>query len=152
MMRPLYSSGHGRSSGLALVLAFVVAGCAISTEQDLGSRAGMECVDDSPLCISQRQGALRQLMADKNRSWVRQPPSTGAYASGVRLFALKSKKKELSCDELSHGRREADAAPNVLRGPSGKHLTPAQISRGVMLAHEVSRELGNEFKRRCKNA
>lgn len=143
-------SRHGHPPVLALLLALAIAGCAISTDQDLGSNAGMECVDDSAHCISQRQGALRQLMADKNRTWVRQPPSTSAYASGVRLFALKSKKRELSCDELRHGRREADNAPATLRGPSGKHLTPAQVSRGVMLAHEVSRELAKEFSRRCK--
>lgn len=150
-MRPHFHPARGRSPAFVLLLTFVIAGCAISAEQDLG-KSGMSCVDDSPGCIDQRKSALRQLMADKNRTWVRQPPTPEAYASGVRLFALKSKKKELSCDELSHGRREADNAPQVLRGPSGKNLTPAQVSRGVMLAHEVSRELGKEIKRRCKNA
>jgi hypothetical protein len=29
-------------------------------------------------------------------------------------------------------------------------LTPAQISRGIILAQDVSKELGNEFGRRCR--
>jgi len=70
----------------------------------------------------------------------------------VRLFALKNKKKDLTCDELARGRDEADRAPGVLRGPEGTNLTPAQKSRGIMLASEVSRELGAEIKRRCKKA
>ena len=69
----------------------------------------------------------------------------------MRLFALKSKKKELTCDELAHGRNEADRAPGVLRGARG-NLTPAQVSRGIMLASEVSRELAAEMKRRCRKA
>jgi hypothetical protein len=89
-------------------------------------------------------------MLDKGRAWVRQPAPPAAYASGVRLFAYKQRKRELSCDELAHGRKEADAGPGVLRGPEGRALTPAQVARGVMLAQEVSRELANETKRRCR--
>jgi hypothetical protein len=37
-----------------------------------------------------------------------------------------------------------------LRGPGGAGLTPAQISRGVILASEVARELAKEIKRRCQ--
>ena len=114
------------------------------------SQKGMACVDDSPGCISERKEALGQIMGDKQRQWVRQPASAEAYASGVRLFAYKQKKRELSCEELASGRREADAGPATLRGPQGKGLTPAQISRGVMLSGEVARELEVEMKRRCK--
>jgi hypothetical protein len=67
----------------------------------------------------------------------------------VRLFALKTKKKELSCDELAHGKREADAARASLAN-AGSKLTHAQVTRGNMLATEVSRELGREMKARCK--
>ncbi|HQD85043.1 MAG TPA: hypothetical protein PK929_18535 [Quisquiliibacterium sp.] len=41
-------------------------------------------------------------------------------------------------------------APAVLRGSGGKGLTPAQVARGVMLAGDVSRELGREINKRCK--
>ena len=90
------------------------------------------------------------MVADKNRRWVKEPATAGSYASGVRLFAYKSRKRDLTCEELAHGRREADAAPLALRGPSAAGLSPAQISRGSMLAAEVSKELAVEMKRRCK--
>ncbi len=110
---------------------------------------GLRCVDDSAHCISQREKVFDSYMADKSRGWVKQPAAPEAYASGVRLFALSKRRKELSCDELTHGKREADAAPTALRGPGGKGLTPAQISRGVMLAGDVGRELAKEISRRC---
>lgn len=134
----------------ATVAALLLAACAGSDGPDIAATAGLGCVDDSIECISKRQAALRQLVGDKERRWVKEPPSAAAYASGVRLFAFKTKKRELSCDELAVGRREADGAPGVLRGPSAAKLTPAQASRGLILAGEVSRELGNEFSRRCK--
>ena len=90
------------------------------------------------------------MMSDRERRWVREPANPQAYASGVRLFAFKSRKKDLNCDELSAGKREAEAGPGVLRGAGGSGLSPAQISRGVMLANEVSKELSNEMRRRCK--
>jgi hypothetical protein len=131
--------------------ALAASGCATSELAKPPPAAGMQCVDDSAHCIGQRQSALRAMMDDKSRSWVRQPPDARAYASGVRLFALRGKRKELTCDELGLGKREADGAPAVLRGP-GTGLTPAQISRGAMLAAEVSRDLGVEITRRCRRA
>jgi hypothetical protein len=113
-----------------------------------GPSSGLSCVDDSSDCVERRQRTLRYLVDDKDRTWVTAHAPPEAYASGVRLFALKSKKKELSCDELAHGRNEADRAPGVLRGAS--NLTPAQVSRGIMLASEVSRELAAEIQRRCR--
>ena len=115
-----------------------------------GSSSGLTCVDDSSDCVAKRQRTLRYLVDDQDRAWVKAHAPAEAYASGVRLFALKSKKKELTCDELAHGRNEADQAPSVLRGAS--NLTPAQVSRGIMLAGEVSRELAAEMKRRCRKA
>jgi hypothetical protein len=113
-------------------------------------RAGLSCIDDSPECVEQRQTTLQSLMADKERKWVKEAPSPQAHASGVRLFAFRSQKKELSCEELKHARREADSAPKSLKGPDGKGLSPAQISRASMFAAEVSKELSAEIKRRCR--
>lgn len=140
------------AAGATLLLAVcaVAAGCAGSQAPEVATHSGLHCVDDSPECIGRRQQTLRHMTSDQTRSWVRQPASADAYASGVRMFAFKTKKKELSCDELAHGRREADAAPGVLRGPSAKGLTTAQVARGIMFAQDVGRELGNEMGRRCR--
>jgi hypothetical protein len=108
------------------------------------------CIDDSKQCIDQRQAALKTLLADKSRKWVKEPATTGSYATGVRLFAFKTEKPRLNCDELAAGRREADNAPGALRGPSGQGLSPAIISRGVMFAGEVSKELAREAQKRCR--
>ncbi len=125
-------------------------GCAGSEPTVHAPGVGLSCVDDSSHCIGQREKAFDALMSDKSRSWVKQPASPEAYASGVRLFALNKKRKDLTCDELASGKREADAGPASLRTQSGGRLTPAQVARGVMLAGEVGRDLGNEFAKRCK--
>jgi hypothetical protein len=112
----------------------------------LDDRAGLSCVDDSPECVASREATLKSMLADKNRSWVREVPTPRAHATGVRLFAFRSKKAELSCEELGQGRREAETAPKALRGQQG--LSPAQISRASLFAAEVQRELAAEMKRR----
>lgn len=129
--------------------ALWLAACASGSETISSPQIGLSCVDDSSHCIQQRGKVLDSYMSDKSRSWVKQPATPAAYASGVRMFAVSKKRKELSCDELKHAKREADGASGSLRGPGGKGLTPAQISRGVMLASDVSREIAREMNRRC---
>lgn len=126
-------------------VALVLSACS-GTGVDLDDRAGLSCLDDSPGCLARRKATLQAMLADTSRKWVRETPTPKAHASGVRLFAFRSKKTELSCEELAHGRREAEAAPKALRGQQG--LSPAQISRASMLAAEVGKELGAESRRR----
>jgi hypothetical protein len=135
----------------AFAAAGVLAGCATSSPPVEFSKGGYSCVDDSLECINRRQGLLRQLVADHSRAWMKDPATPEAYASGVRLFAMKTKKKDLTCDELARGHHEAEGATASLRSAGGR-LTPAQVSRGSMFAAEVSRELNNEMGRRCKRA
>lgn len=139
-----------RVVAVAAVAAGLVACSGAQPEGNSEPRAGLACIDDSKHCIDQRQSTLHSMVGDRDRKWVRESASPHAYASGVRLFAFKTKKKDLSCDELAVGKREADAGPSVLRGSGGAGMSPAQVSRGVMLAGEVSKELANEMKRRCK--
>jgi len=116
---------------------------------DLDDRAGLSCIDDSPECVARRETTLKSMLADKDRRWVRESPTPQAHATGVRLFAFRSKKAELSCDELGHARKEAEAAPKALKGQQG--LSPAQISRAALFAAEVGKELAAEMKkRRCR--
>ncbi|MFM9941373.1 MAG: hypothetical protein ACKVP7_17965 [Hyphomicrobiaceae bacterium] len=137
---------------IGLAFAVSIGGCSSGNDgPQIQSSAGLGCVDDSRHCIEQRQASLRAMMADREKRWIREPASPSAYASGVRLFAFKSRKRDLTCDELAQGRREADAGPAILRGPGGAGLTPAQISRGAMLSAEVSKELNAEMQqRRCR--
>jgi hypothetical protein len=130
-------------------LCLIVSACSGFGPED--TRAGLSCVDDSKECVDQRQTTLKSYLADNDRKWVKEPASPQAHASGVRLFAFRSRKKDLTCEELAHGRKEADGAAKSLRGPEGKSLSPAQISRATMFAAEVSKELAAEMRtRRCK--
>ena len=140
-----------RYQGLPLLLIAAFAGCG-GPNIGVSSSAGLTCVDDTPDCIERRQKTLSYLVDTNDRAWIKAHAPAEAYASGVRLFALKKKKKELTCEELAYGRNEAEKAPGILRGPGGAKLTPAQVSRGVILASEVSRELAAEMKRRCKKS
>jgi hypothetical protein len=137
--------------GLPLLLIATLLGCG-GPNVGVSSSTGLTCVDDSPDCIARRQKTLSHLVDTNDRGWIKAHAPAEAYASGVRLFALQKKKKDLTCEELAYGHNEAEKAPRVLRGPQGAKLTPAQISRGVILASEVSRELAREMKRRCKNS
>lgn len=135
----------------ALAAVSVLAACSGNGVTVTTPGAGLKCVDDSPTCVAERQATMKAMLADPSKSWISQRPDAAAYASGVRLFAYKSKKKDLSCAELQAGKREADAGPAVLRTP-GNGLSHSQVSRGVILANEVSRELGRELSRRCSQS
>jgi hypothetical protein len=140
------------SGAVACGMAILLAGCSgavIDGGAEKPAVINHGCVDDSKACIEQRQAALRALQGDKSRSWVKQPANAASYATGVRLFAFKTEKVRLTCEELGAGRREADGAPGVLRSPQARGLTPAQVSRGLMFATEVSKELERERLRRC---
>ena len=52
-----------------------------------GYQGRISCVDDSAECVGQRQTALNALLAAQDRSWVKEPATPQAHASGVRLFA-----------------------------------------------------------------
>ncbi len=140
----------GRGVGLSCMLT-LLGGCSTAAVDPAAElRPGLSCVDDSKDCVDRRQGALKGMIADRDRRWVREPAPAHAYASGVRLFAYKGRKKDLTCEELAIGRREAEAGPAVLKAGASAGLSPAQISRGTMLSSEVARELGIEIKRRCR--
>jgi hypothetical protein len=136
-------------AGVLGICGLWLTACGFSIGVDDG-RAGLSCVDDTPQCIERRQATLKTMLSDKERRWVREAPTPQAHASGVRLFAFRSAKAELSCEELVHGRREAESAPLVLKGAlkGQANLTPAQVSRAALFAAEVQRELAAEIRRR----
>ena len=136
-----------------VALSGTLASCSVLTlETAATAPPRADCVDDSPACVERRSAALKEMMRDKKHTWVREPANAHSYAAGVRLFAFKSRKRDLSCEELAHGKREADGAPAALNGPESGGLSPAQKSRGTLLAVEVSRELAAEMRRRgCRS-
>ena len=114
------------------------------------TRSGLTCVDDSGACIAARRKALESLRKDTARSWIAALPDARAYAAGVRLFAYRLDKAALTCPQLKSGMAEAAAAPGVMKTAPQAGLTPAQVSRGLMLSAEVERELSREQRSRCR--
>jgi hypothetical protein len=149
MMRFRCGRGTRQASLIVLIgLGALPGGCSGVGSDD--GTAGLSCVDDTKACIERRQAALKTLLADKERKWVRDPATPETHASGVRLFAYLGKKRELTCTELAMARREVDGVPQALKGAGGQGLSAAQISRTIMLAAEVGKELAAEMRRRCK--
>lgn len=141
---------HRAKLGMVILSAAWIGGCAFATtDGGVASSSSYGCLDDSKTCVEQRQASLKLLLADRGTTWVRQTATAEDHASGVRLFAFKSRKKELRCEDLTRGRSEADAAGPALMAASAR-LSPAQISRAKMFATEVSRELATEMRRRCR--
>jgi len=82
-------------------LGLIVSACSGPYDE----RAGLSCIDDTQDCVDQRQVTLKSMIGDQDRKWVRESATPQAHASGVRLFAFRSRKKEMSCEELAIGRR-----------------------------------------------
>ena len=143
-----------------LVVLHVVAACVVLAGCMSGFSGGasnvgtgLNCVDDSNRCLSQRKAALTQIMHDKEMRWINAPATAHSDASGVRLFAFMKKRKHLSCSQLRIGYVEATGARQRLRQAAGSGLTPAQISRGAILGDEVAKTLQKEMRRkRCRKA
>jgi hypothetical protein len=136
-------------SAFAGVFCLALPACSLFGPDD--PRAGLSCLDDSKECVDRRRVTLDSYLADNDRKWIKEPATAQAHVSGVRLFAFRSRKKELSCEELARGRREADSVAKSLHGPEGKEFPPALIARATLFASEVSKELTAEMRaRRCK--
>jgi hypothetical protein len=148
--RCAYSNRKALPFLAVLVSNIGLIGCGGTTEPAFAQQRGLKCVDDSNVCISQRKMVYDSYMADKSRAWIKHPAGPHDYASGVRLMAFSKMRKDLTCDELARGKEEADRGPAALSGGAHAGLTPAQVSRGSMLAREVSRELAREIARRCR--
>ena len=96
---------------------------------------GTQCVDDSADCIGKRQ-------AESQDDDGRQEPKLGQAAGRRRGLRLRRPPVRLS--RQAQGARPATSSASAsarptarmasLRGPGGAGLTPAQVSRGSMLA------------------
>ncbi len=138
----------GRFLPIAAVvaLASALASCAaFDLETAATGPPRADCVDDTPACVERRSAALKEMMGDKKHTWVREPANAHSYAAGVRLFAFKSRKRDLSCDELAHGKREADGAPAALGGPEfGRLDAGAEIARDVACGRGLAGACGRD--------
>ena len=126
------------------------AGCMYKANLSLADKltAGLNCIDDSASCLAKRRQALDAIIADQTNEWIDKPATANSDASGVRLFAFRLKKKDLTCRQLRLGYKEAKSARSRLKTAESPQLTPALVSRGAMFADEVALELNREIKMR----
>lgn len=137
-------------ASLALAAALSLGACS-QTEPAAPEppHAAAGCVDDSKMCIEKRALALKGMLADPKRTWVTKPETAAAYATGVKLFAYKGKKVEMSCAELAHGREETRTMPQVLKPGSVQGMNDSRLAQVRDLSGQVHKELNKEFDRAC---
>jgi hypothetical protein len=97
-------------------------------------------------CVS----VLKAMVADPERAWMRQPASPAVLANGVRLFAYRALKTQLTCGELAAAMTEIETAAQTFSGGVGG-LKPEQITRVRILSVEVGTELQAENAQRCSS-
>jgi hypothetical protein len=103
----------------------------------------LDCGSDAA-CLSQ----LKALIEDPQRGWIGNLVPTTEYARGVRLFAYRALRAQLTCNELILALAEIEAARKPLARPV-PGVTPAQAARARMLSDEVEAELRVERAARC---
>jgi hypothetical protein len=91
---------------------------------------------------------LKALVDDPQLSWIGTPQSAAEYAQGIRLFAYRALKSQLSCNELATALAEIAAQTAVYRRPV-VGVTADQVRRVRMLSEEVAHELKVERASRC---
>lgn len=135
----------------AALVAAGISGCtAIGPSDELPvANTASGCVDDSKACIEKRGTALKGMLGDAKRSWVIRQETAASYATGVKLFAYRQKKTEMSCQELAHGREETRTAPQMLKPGSVSGMNDSRLAQVKDLSGQVSKELAKEFDRVC---
>jgi hypothetical protein len=91
---------------------------------------------------------LKTMLRDPARRWMRQRASFTAYANGTRLFAYRSLRTKLDCDELGMALGEIEAAAQSLANPP-RGIPVEQVIRIRTLNTEVGDELRAEEASRC---
>jgi len=92
---------------------------------------------------------LKALLDDPTRKWVGEPQLPVEHASGVRQFAYRALRNELSCKQLSLAIDELVAAKTAF-GASVPGVASAQAARVRALDGQVEAELRAERARRCE--
>jgi hypothetical protein len=125
----------------------------VAAKESVGYRAAAQqttAPQDETSCTSVDRCAsvLKAMVGGPDRSWIGRPASPTVLANGVRLFAYRALKPNLSCGELAAALAEVETAAQTLSGPVDG-LKPDQVTRTRVLSVEVGEELQTENTRRC---
>jgi hypothetical protein len=92
---------------------------------------------------------LKALLDDQTRKWIGEPQLPPEHATGVRQFAYRALRTELSCKQLALAIDELAAAKTAFRA-SVPGVAPAQAARVRALDGQVEAELRAERAKRCE--
>ena len=96
-------------------------------------------------------GVLKAMVAHADRSWIGRPATPAALANGVRLFAYRTLRTKLTCEELALAHTEVDRAVKIFAA-AVPGLELAQVTRARTLSIQVRAELHSESALRCPHA
>ncbi|KAB2851212.1 MAG: hypothetical protein F9K44_02355 [Hyphomicrobiaceae bacterium] len=136
----------------AIAAGLLLAACAsFNSAPEVSNNPAAGCVDDSKQCIDRRMTTLKAMVSDPKRTWVFQQESPASYATGVKLFAYRATRSQLTCTELSHGRQETAEAAHSLKSGSVPGMNDSRLAQVRDMSSQVSKELGKEFDKACKS-
>ena len=150
LKRNLPMQGARRWTLAAVLPLMTLTGCTpFTSSPEVAANPAAGCVDDSKVCIDKRMSSLKTMVSDPKRTWVYQQESPASYATGVKLFAYRATKGQLSCAELAHGRQETQTAAVSLKSGAVPGMNDSRLAQVRDLSTQVNREIGREFERVC---
>ena len=140
---------RGATGRRRLKVLVLVAGCSGGCSS--GPNMGEPCLDDSKACIDSRVATVNGMVTDPSKAWINATPTRGTYASGVRLFAWRSSKDRLTCEELAAGLREMAAAKMSLSQGPLPGTTAERNNQVKAMTDDAAAELARTAKaKQCK--
>ena len=115
-------------------------------QQAAPAQDGRGCQD-----VQACEAQLRALVERRDRAWMRRPETPAEVLTGVRMFAFRALRPQLTCGELDVALEQLAAVPTALRTPP-PDSRPEEVARATRLAAEVHSELGAEKETRCAAA
>jgi len=91
---------------------------------------------------------LRALVENSDRSWMRRAETPAEVLTGVRIFAYRALRAQLTCGELGVALAQLAGVPTKLRTPP-PGSRPQEVASATRLAAEVHEELSAERETRC---
>jgi hypothetical protein len=105
---------------------------------------------NAELCGEQTCAALFRAMIDSpDRAWIRERDTPARLATGVRIYAYRTLRPRLTCEELSLGIKDVIQAAAALSYPV-EGFASEQLTRLQIVAAQVETELRAERKARCE--
>lgn len=94
---------------------------------------------------------VRELLADAQHNWARNPPTNLDYETGVRIIAYRQLVSQLACSEMVQAVEESKVVAKAAGADAKSKADSAPVAtlRVQLLSSELRRQLDVELKKRC---